>query len=220
MTLERKTQQWLNRLREDSLVKMVDPDLPANKLPFEKPVKRSEDSWVEGFADGLEAALYFYSHSMADPRHARNARMAFEMCAKSFDDKHFGYSRDRCFMRVNGLLVDLCTATDLAGRQNILIEIENTLISEKADDEPIAKDTLAYLKVCFGLQASGSPAEVEQAVQETILRFPGLLGAGAPGPDHHDWRPPILMRGALMMVPTPRAPLPIELGIETWTPCP
>ncbi|MGC4043726.1 MAG: hypothetical protein QM758_07960 [Armatimonas sp.] len=197
----------LMRLRKDNLVELVKRDMVENYS-----LKRAVDSWAEGYIDALETACYFYRTPMTEATVAV-AKEAFLCCAMTFDDEHFGYTRDEGFMRANSVLVELCANKDIAARREVLGRVEAVLTEHKAIDEPIATDTLRYLKVLFGVYSEDESEEIVQSVAETRVRFPGH--AAIPITDDA-WRPPILLRGALMMVPEHRSPAPVELGITEW----
>lgn len=195
------------KLRKDNLVELVKKDMVENYS-----LKRAVDSWAEGYIDALETSCYFYRTPITETT-IGTAKEAFLCCAMTFDDAHFGYIRDESFLRANSVLVELCATKDMAARQEILERVEAVLTEYKAIDEPIATDTLRYLKVLFGVYAETESDEIAQSVAETRLRFPGH--ADIPITDDA-WRPPILLRGALMMVPEHRSPAPVELGITEW----
>jgi len=61
---------------------------------------------------------------------------------------------------------------------------------------------------------------IDQAeVEATIMRFPGLIGPDSHTQELKNWRPPFIMRGALMMTPVVRAPQPSAFPDLNYIPC-
>ena len=196
------------------LVRMVDPDVSAE----DRPTKCAYDDWIEGYIDALEVARFFYCNVQSGnvQAHARACSASFRKCEIAFDKKHFHYPRDRYFMYANAALVNIWAEPSLDKKREKLVALIEKLQKEDVYNEPICRDVMLYLSVIMGLASQDTDAAAKAGYDKTVMRFPGL--------DHnaniseHSWRPPIILRGALQMVPVVRTPQPAELGFTTWPP--
>ncbi len=201
---------------KNGLEGMVNPTVRAQ----DKPTKRAYDDWIEGYIDALEVALFFYRDvPAADVQvHAEVCSAAFRNCEIAFDGDHFGYKRDRYFMYANAALVEIWAEPSVDVKREKLVALIEKLQKEDVYNEPVCRDVMLYLSVITGLASKDTDSSAKAGYEKTVMRFPGL--DHNPNLAEHSWRPPIILRGALQMVPVVRTPQPQELGFKAWPPPP